>query len=138
MKKIIIIALIVITIFTLPVLGWFGHARVQDRSYDQASAAAEKYIESIITGNLDAAYASSSQEFKDNQPQDVFVESFKTLKSDEPERGYASVLKSKEGRIVYVQMIDGMPKTPEGRTSAQFTITLSNDGGWKVSSVSVN
>lgn len=138
MRKNIILGIIIIVIIALPVIGWYANNYQQSRSYEKAASAANEYITQVLSGDVEAAYSSASDSFKENQTQEEFSESFKTLKTEDPLHGEASVLKSKEGNIVYVQMIDGMPETPEGRTSAQFTLTLSGKGGWKVESVSVN
>ena len=62
----------------------------------------------------------------------------KDLKADKPSYGKESVLKASNGNVVYIQVVEGLPKTADGRTSGQYNVTLVNQDGWKVNGATVN
>jgi hypothetical protein len=138
MKKSILIPILVITGFGLLALGWFGHSFYAIQQTNSASKQASSFIADVLDGKSTNAYALSSSELKDKQNQANFVNTFKDEKTDKPVYGKASVMTASDGKVVYIQSVEGLPKTKDGRTLGIFTLTLVNENGWKVNSASIN
>jgi hypothetical protein len=138
MKKGIIIGGIIIIGLGLFGIGWYSRPIYDTKQLDSASSQAKTYISDVLNGKPVDAYALTSSGLKDQQSQAKFVEAMKNVTSSKPSYGKVTVLKNQDGSVIYVQAVDGLPKTSNGRTSGLFTIMLVDQGGWKVNASSIN
>ncbi len=127
----------------LVAIGFFLAGFMLRSAYDkqqetQASAVGDKFLTSLLAGDTASAYNLTDDTLQDAQTEEEFSSILGLLKTESPEKLEASILKG-NGRTLYVQYVENLPATADGKTSGEFFITLVKDGkDWKVSTVSVN
>lgn len=103
----------------------------------QVNTVGRQFITHLTKGEMDQAYGMASMSLRAVQSQPQFSKNLGNLKTDQPQF-LQSRSTTNDKDATYYQTVEGLPKTPSGRTDGNFTINLVKDGvSWKVSSVSV-
>ena len=103
----------------------------------QVNISGQQFITYLTQGDMQHAYDMTSKSLHAVQPLAQFSKNLGNLKTDHPQFRQSNATVNDQD-ATYYQSVDGLPKTPSGRTDGNFTIYMVKDGArWKVSSVSV-
>ena len=131
------IVVIIIVSIGFFVAGFLSRSAYDNIQESNAKKAGSSFIDSVLSGDTEAAYRLTSSDFREDQTQDQFSELLSGIKVENPNKLEGSVLKG-NGRTLFVQYVDGLPPLAEGNTAAEFYVGLVKEGkDWKVASVSI-
>lgn len=125
--------LLVIVIFSA---GYYVRGMYEKRQVTAATQVAHNFIVDMNAGKTDEAYALTGKTIHKN-PKSLLMAYLGDLKTTSPKYTDADVYR-KGSDVMYVQMVDGLPKTASGQTTGTFSILLHQEGGkWKIATVAV-
>jgi hypothetical protein len=117
--------------------GFFVNRLYEANQKSRATSIASEFIGHLLEGNSDQAYEISGEGIKESQTSDEFIAAMGSLEANDPQLLDPTVLIS-EDRVMYIQYIEGLPETSDGRTAGEFYVTLTKEGRhWRVQSANV-
>jgi hypothetical protein len=139
--------LIVGATIAILVLAGFGIYRLttsgaeSDPSISQPKEVAAKFVVAMTTSELAQAYDYGSAFYKAKNTPESIEKFSDTIRSDDAkisgEELYKGVNDASD-KAIYLALVDNLPPSSTGITSANFIVRLVNeDGGWKVDSLEV-
>lgn len=136
-KKIGYIVLGIIVVLGAFFIGWEGRAKAINNQRETVINAAGEYIEAIIAGENEKAYALGSKGIQQEFTQEQFNANYAGTVIESPVYKWANAAELGEKYIVY-SSVDGYPAKEDGSTEALFTVVMVNENGkWKIDSAIV-
>lgn len=137
---------ILATVAVLSLVGFgiyrFTSSRTEsDPSANQPKEVAAKFVVAMTTAELAQAYDYGSAFYKAKNTPETVEKFSDTIRSDDAkisgEELYKGVNDASD-KAIYLALVDNLPPSSTGSTSANFIVRLVNeDGGWKVDSLEV-
>ena len=126
----------VIVILALIVGGAYYWLQKNNQEKSAIKKTAITQLALLTTGHSAQLYTATSSGMHASVNQNQFTNKFSGLVSSKPVF-LPGKLVTKNGKYYYYQRVDNLPKTPGGRTNADFTLEYINEKGWKLNAVTI-